>query len=432
MYHYDKLMKIKHITIDNYRILKHVDIDFQSNVNVFIGINGAGKSTILHAVRILISWFIARMQTRTGRGLSLTDKDITHGEDSCRLVMYLDNGIKWMLFKRRSSIRKPQEDKTDLSEMNGFIRSFYDTFTPKNESLTHVPMIAYYGVDRAVTNVPSRVSSKHLLNPLDIYTGFGDEKLNFRSFFEWFKEREDIENEEFRNNNSTFEVDKQLEAVRLALESALPEYKNLRIRRNPRAILIDKNGEKFNFDELSDGEKCYITLIGDIARKLAMANPQTNNSLNESGIVFIDEIDLHLHPSWQQNVIDNLTRAFSNVQFIITTHSPFIISSTKKSVGNQIVILNDGELQKVYDDVYGSTVEDVLLGVFGLKTVRNVEVQNKIDKVWTALQSPSYNKESVDNDIQWLRDNIDRRDDIFAQFALQQALLRKQKKEDSK
>lgn len=151
----------------------------------------------------------------------------------------------------------------------------------------------------------------------------------------------------------------------------MPEYKNLRIRKNRRVILIDKNDQSFNFEELSDGEKCYIALLGDIARKLAMAYPQVNNPLNESGIVFIDEIDLHLHPSWRQNVIDKLTRAFPNVQFIITTHSPFVISSIKKSEGNQIAVLRDGELQKVYDDVYGSTVEDILLGVFGLTTVGN-------------------------------------------------------------
>lgn len=420
-------MKIKHITIDNYRILKHVDIDFESNMNVFIGINGAGKSTILHAIRILMSWFIARMQAKKGRGLSITDNDITHGEDFCKLAISFDNDIKWMLYKRRSAIRKSQTEKSDLSEMNSFITSFYDSFLTKDGTLTHVPMIAYYGVDRAVTDVPTDVSSKHLLNPIDVYNGFGDEKLNFRFFFEWFKEKEDIENEEYRNNNGAFEADRQLEAVRLALESALPEYKHLRIRRNPMAILIDKNGEEFNFEELSDGEKCYITLIGDIARKLAMASPQTSNSLNEPGIVFIDEIDLHLHPSWQQNVIENLNHAFPHVQFIITTHSPFIISSTKKSESNKIVVLDNGNLQTVNHDVYGASVEDILLGVFGLKTVRNTEVQKRIDNIWLSLRSPSYDKQSVASEIKWLRDNMDTTDNVFAQFALQQALLQKQK-----
>lgn len=426
-------MKIKHLTIENFRILRHVDIDFEYGINTFIGVNGAGKSTILHAIRILLSWFVARMQAKTAHGLSLTDHDISHGEEYCKLELTLDNGVKWSLYKRLSAIRKPQMEKSDLSEMNGFIAKLYENYSVKDEQLKLLPMIAYYGVDRAVTDVPSHVGNKHLLSPLDVYRSFGEEKINFRSFFEWFKEREDIENENYRNNSSrSFVSDHQLDAVRLALESTMTGYSNLHVRRSPRAILISKGGEEFNFSELSDGEKCYITLVGDIARRMAMANPQLQKALDAPAIVMIDEIDLHLHPSWQQNVVENLTKAFPNVQFVITTHSPFIISSMRKTVDNQMVVLNNGELSRMDKDVYGAAVEDVLFGVFGLETVRTPEVQSRINHIWKMLQTPSFDNDQVEKEIEWLRKNMDISDSIFARFELQKALLNKKKQRPSK
>lgn len=426
-------MKIKHLKIENFRILRHVDIDLEDGINTFIGINGAGKSTILHAIRILLSWFVARMQAKTGHGLSLTDHDISHGEEYCKLELTLDNGVKWKLFKRLSAIRKPQTEKSDLSEMNGLIVKLYDSYSVKGAQLSQLPMIAYYGVDRAVPDVQYPKGNKHLLSPLDVYKSFREEKISFRSFFEWFKEREDIENENYRNNSSrSFVSDHQLDAVRLAIESTVPGYSNLHVRRSPRAIIIDKGGEEFNFTELSDGEKCYITLVGDIARRVAMTNSQTQNALDAPAIVMIDEIDLHLHPSWQQNVVENLKRAFPNVQFIITTHSPFIISSMKKTGGNQMIALDNGELNRIDKDVYGAPVEDVLFGVFGLKTVRNTEVQERIDHIWQMLRNPSFDRDEVDREIKWLRENMDISDSLFARFELQKALLKRSKGEVNK
>lgn len=426
-------MKIKHLKIENFRILRHVDIDLEDGINTFIGINGAGKSTILHAIRILLSWFVARMQAKTGHGLSLTDRDISHGEEYCKLELTLDNGVKWKLFKRLSAIRKPQTEKSDLSEMNAFIVKLYDNYSVKDEQLRHLPMIAYYGVDRAVTEVPNPTSNKHLLRPLDVYKSFREEKISFRSFFDWFKEREDIENENYRNHSSrSFESDPQLDAVRLAIKSTVSGYSNLHVRRSPRAIIINKGGEEFNFAELSDGEKCYITLVGDIARRMAMANPQSQKALDAPAIVMIDEIDLHLHPKWQQNVVESLTKAFPNIQFIITTHSPFIVSSLRKTEDNQMIVLDNGELSRIDNDVYGASVEDVLLGVFGLTTVRNTEVQKRIDHIWKMLQNPSFDQDKVEKEIEWLRKNMDISDSLFARFELQKALLKRRNEEVNK
>lgn len=421
-------MKIKEINIHNFRILRDVHVELKSNMNLFVGINGAGKSTILHALRILLSWFTARMISKTGKGLALNNDDISNSEDDSRIELILDNGKKWSLYKLRTTIRKDIDEKSDLSEMNSFIKEWYNDHTAEGQ-LISVPFVAFYGVDRAVTNVPVYVGKKHLLKPIDIYSNFAEEKINFRSFFEWFKEREDIENEQYRHSHDHFVPDMQLRAVREAIESALPGYKNLHIQRDPGAILVEKDGVPFKFDQLSDGEKCYITLIGDIARKIAMANPDMANPLDAEGIVFIDEVDLHLHPSWQQNVIMNLEHAFKNVQFIITTHSPFVVSSTEVSDVSNILTVDDGIISELSYDAYGAQVQDVLSRVFEVGTIRNKDVQQHIDELWNMLRNSDYDKELFREKLQWLQDRLSPTDNEFVKLRLEQSLLDQQRRE---
>jgi predicted ATP-binding protein involved in virulence len=92
-------------------------------------------------------------------------------------------------------------------------------------------------------------------------------------------------------------------------------------------MTVNKQGEELIVNQLSDGEKCLLALAGDLARRLAIANPNPDrNPLQGSGVVLIDEIELHLHPKWQRAIIPNLKKTFPNCQFIITTHSPQVIS----------------------------------------------------------------------------------------------------------
>ena len=103
----------------------------------------------------------------------------------------------------------------------------------------------------------------------------------------------------------------------------------LRIRRNPLRMEVQKNNQLFDVRQLSDGEKCLLALAGDLAHRLAIANPGMKNSLEGQAIVLIDEIELHLHPEWQHRVIPKLLKTFPNCQFILTTHSPQILSHVR-------------------------------------------------------------------------------------------------------
>lgn len=123
---------------------------------------------------------------------------------------------------------------------------------------------------------------------------------------------------------------RELQFAIKAIEQFIPDYKNLRITRTPNLqMLIDKKGITLRLDQLSDGEKNLIALIGDIARRLSIANSYEKNPLHGNGIIIIDEIDLHLHPSWQRMIISRLIKVFPNCQFIVSTHSPQILGHVK-------------------------------------------------------------------------------------------------------
>lgn len=419
-------MILQNVKIQNFKILREADVDFKPGMNLLIGINGAGKSTFLQALHILVSWLIARIASKNGKGCFITNDSITSCMPDCKLEITMDNGVSWSLYKQRSTVRVETKSKSDLSQLNDFVRNYYENNSNEDLQLKHVPLFAFYSVDRAVTEVPKYVHHIHHLLPVDIYSKFDDEKINFRDFFEWFREKEDIENENYRQLSSgRFRPDRQLKAVREALSIALPQYSNLRIQRSPRAIMVDKDGDSFEFDQLSDGEKCYITLIGDIARKIAMANPDMEQPLDAPGVVIIDEIDLHLHPSWQQTIISNLTKAFRNVQFIVTTHSPFVVSSTEPSVNNQVLTLTDGNIEPSTADDYGAEVQNVLLNTFRLDTLRNNEVQGHIDHLWRIISSMDYDEAEADNEITWLRNHLSENDKEFLKIKLQMALIKK-------
>lgn len=121
-----------------------------------------------------------------------------------------------------------------------------------------------------------------------------------------------------------------LRAFRRAMILFMPEYTNIRIERHPLRMMLDKGEATLNAEQLSDGEKIYLALIGDLCHRLSIANP-VGDPLLGKGIVLIDEIDLHLHPQWQSEIVRKLVHTFPRIQFIVSTHSPHVINSVPTS-----------------------------------------------------------------------------------------------------
>ncbi|NTW81729.1 DUF2813 domain-containing protein [Chlorobaculum thiosulfatiphilum] len=330
------MLTTQKLELQNFRGIKKMILPLEPKLTVIAGVNGIGKTTVVDALALLLSWLTARTKRDSGNGRSIDERDIMHGAKYAEALIATSTG-KWSLAKSRKGVIEGK--KSDLSDLRDIVYSL-------REKLDHekaLPVIAYYPVERAVIRIPLRIRTKHDFDPVSIY----DESLiggaDFSLFFEWFREREDIENENYRNKGESSYPDRQLQAVRQALEKFLPEYRNFRIKRQPLRMVVIKDGEELKIDDLSAGEKCFIALIGDIARRLAIANPLRKNPLDGEGVIFIDEIDLHLHPSWQRRVITKLTEVFPNVQFVVTTHSPQILSEVSPE-SIRLLYREDGEI----------------------------------------------------------------------------------------
>ncbi|MEG4119440.1 AAA family ATPase [Microcoleus sp. N9_B4] len=324
-------MKVKRLKMNSFRGISDLTLEFDTDEpTVFIGINGVGKSSILECLAILLSWLTKRIQTPNSSGRFFHEDDIkkgckeTHNEITISIHDWPE--VVWSLTK--VSKGRSKDTSSNLGDLKTVVDRIHSQLDAN--SYAALPLAVYYPTNRAVLDIPLKIRTKHSFEQITAYdevlTGG---QIDFRRFFEWFRDREDLENE-IRLNDSDQYRDRELEAVRYAIANLLDGFSNLRVRRSPLRMTADKQGDELIVNQLSDGEKCLLALAGDLARRLAIANPNPDcNPLEGSGVVLIDEIELHLHPKWQRAIIPNLKKTFPNCQFIITTHSPQVISDLK-------------------------------------------------------------------------------------------------------
>ncbi len=334
-------MKAISLELVHFRSARQLTIDLEPGLNVLVGVNGAGKSTVLDGLAIMLSWAAARLRSPHSSGRRIVEMDI-HNEKAfawleltCTTASDRDETVFWRLTQTRKG-RNPELDPQDplhgmtsLTALNEWASSTREQIGRSNEQV-NLPLFAYYPVNRSVLDIPLRIRKPHTFNLLEAYDGALTTGANFRSFFEWYRNREDLENERFRESpqvvgeatSASFTEDSQLCAVRRAIRTFLPEISEISVKRSPLRMEVTKNGGKYRVDQLSDGEKCLFAMVGDLARRLAIANPSRENSLEGEGVVLIDELDLHLHPAWQRMVAPRLIETFPNCQFVVSTHSP--------------------------------------------------------------------------------------------------------------
>lgn len=330
-------MKLNNIRIFNFRGCQDVQLDFDKNMTVIVGANGSGKSTVLDAIAITLSWIIARVRNMKSQGTYISDEEIFNGSKGGYIQAGFDE-IGNMLVPSKAQKGFSKEYTADLKDLNAYCE-FLRNNIEQTEKKTSLPILVKYGVRRAVVDIPLRIKKSHIFDLFETYENSLRGDANFRNFFEWYRNQEDIENEKLREayslfndgSRNGFHPDKTLETVRRAIRKFMPAFDDIRVTRNPLQMRIKKNGFSLNVSQLSDGEKIYIALVGDLCRRLTLANPVLEDPLLGEGIVLIDELDLHLHPQWQTEITTRLCETFPNVQFIVTTHSPLVITNVQSS-----------------------------------------------------------------------------------------------------
>jgi len=389
-------MQVKTLEIRNFRGIRSLKIDFHEIMNVFIGENGCGKSAVLDLLAIMLSWLTARIRHEKANGKSYSELDITNDEAFTNNIIgiVLDGReTSWRYGKARAG--RMSVAASDFGQIKSVVRRFQNGF--ENNENQSLPLIAHYPVGRAVFEVPLRIRGEHLFDQFSAYESpLTARNRYFRTFFEWFRNRDDIENEAFRKQGEFRFSDKsestpsefpdaQLHAVKTAIGEFLPGFSELTVQRKPRLqMTIRKGNEKLVIDQLSDGEKCALAMIGDLARRLAIANPSLEDPLQGYGVVMIDEIDLHLHPAWQRMIIPGLLRTFPNCQFILTTHSPLVLSHVRAD--SVFILKKEGrETKRSHPEGSYGLDSNYILEVFMSVPSRNENVKKQLGKLFDTI-----------------------------------------------
>ncbi|MDD2913949.1 MAG: AAA family ATPase [Gallionella sp.] len=357
-------MKIKQLQIENFRGIESLPLVFHENVNVIAGVNGCGKSSVIDCLAVLLSRFTCRVKSEHGAGgrvFSVADirNGVSKTQNTITITLDDSGDVTWFVIRDRYSSTTPSAQRiSNLEQIKAITNSLREKI--KTDASCNIPIAVYYPTNRAVLDIPLRIKGKHIFDQHEaIDNALNGQSSNFRLFFEWFRNREDIENEE-RINNSR-KRDRQLECVRRAIYKLVPNFSDIKIKRTPLRMVLKKNKTEISVNQLSDGEKCLLAMVGDLARRLALANPGLADPLEGEGVVLIDEIELHLHPTWQRRIVSSLSETFKNCQFIVSTHSPLVLSQVKPECINIIKSSADGKIIALQPKFsYGRNTERLL------------------------------------------------------------------------
>lgn len=326
-------MFIDRIKLENFRGLGKIELNFDEHINLLVGVNGVGKSSVLEAMGILFSTFTNRVKGSYKNTRYFVNDDIRNKQEILNAsigMMFQGEPLGWSLTRYRKEANFGKNQSSELQNLNDIVTPLSTKLLEeqsKKAQTTSVPLVAYYGVNRVFKGNSKKNLSTTKINysPIDAYhRALSIGGVTFQELNNWFGYRQRyLETKQGRNASSN---DLQLRAVESAITTFLPEFSELRYDENLKELFIYKGQEALKLKQLSDGELCLIALIADIARRLAIANPALHNPLQGEAIVLIDEIDLHLHPGWQRKLIANFRKTFPKTQFIFSTHSPQMIS----------------------------------------------------------------------------------------------------------
>ena len=380
-------MKIKRLDITDFRGFSQAEIELDGMSTVFFGVNGVGKTSILRSVNLLyaniINKVVNRKELRQQYNIEL--EDIRNGKPSTQIqgdfILQNDVEITYERGMERKSGRRTHT-KDSLERITESIQAAYLS----DDRQENVPVFVNYGTNRLVLDIPLRIRTHHEFDVYSAYEKAIENRIDFRTFFEWYRNQEDAENAIKVEKKDFGYADKSLKAVRTAIMAMLPGFENIHITRKPRlAMVVEKDGTILNVSQLSDGEKCVLAMFGDLAKRLSLANPNMDDPLLGEGVVLIDEIELHMHPSWQRMILSVLRKTFPNIQFIITTHSPIVLSEVDDSY--KIFFLSNDGKETIINDfsrLDGFDINYILEEFMGTRS-RNTKTEELVRSVYAAI-----------------------------------------------
>ncbi|KHS68960.1 type I restriction enzyme M protein [Pectobacterium brasiliense] len=385
-----KDLKINEITVKNFRGYSDFKVPMHPYLNVLVGENGAGKTSILEAVACGLGPFLTAMPDAKGKMIKKSDIHInSKGIASyARISIETTSSLSWDLVAKGTDVSGPP--KIGTTALTSYASHLVD-------SQSEFPLIAYYGTNRALTSTNSKVA----INPFEKeirgegYDSALDAKVNYGIIKNWFSK---IEVDELRKRDELKDHKFIHPAKRLVSETVyqiVDRATSLEFDKNSNDVVVHWKNEKnesvkLTLEQLSEGYRNMVALTIDLVRRAYLLNPSSASPLAVNGIVLIDEIELHLHPRWQQKILNDLTHLFKRIQFIVTTHSPQVLT-TVKADSIRIVSANAVEAKLLKGtSTYGSEssrmLEDVLGGSIRPQHLEIVKQLNRYTKLVEANQ----------------------------------------------
>ena len=395
-------MRLTSIDIENFRGYKKCHVDFNDRLTVIVGTNGSGKTSILEAARVAVGTFSYSMKV-TNKGCdSIQDEDVRNEWFEVGSVIDVQpqfpsvisaKGIVNNVSKQWSRAKNTKEGRCTLAEADEIasVAKEYLSRLKKGDTDLLLPIVSYYGTGRLWNfHRDTKKNFAKRNSRTDGYVDALDGTANDKLMQKWFY---NMASTQFETESSIPEY----QAVCRAMEkffNAIAEKENSKVFYNRFEQGIDfvysegSRKVRIPLRQMSDGYRCSISLVADIAYRMALLNPQLlENVVDEtSGVILIDEVDLHLHPSWQQKILGVLLSVFPKVQFIVTTHAPSVINSVKQE---NIRILTDEGIVTAPVEVYGKDVNGILKSVMESSS-RPKEILELFDKFHTDMDNSDF------------------------------------------
>lgn len=382
-------MHVTELTVSNFRLFEERRINFHPEFNLIIGENASGKTSVLEALAVALGSWLLGFRGTDSRHIRTSDVR-TIVQDSYDQVRDLpqypvrvtargviprpgqlgDITVNWSRALNGPRGKTTQVDSADLKKVAREHAALVLAGKP-----TTLPVLRYFGAGRLWESV--RDTPRKIVPAADFPSESAEEQTtgqtDFRSPFEGYRLSVDkrcspVDLIRWMGQQRFAEIDEgresaSLQTVYRAILSLLPEISDVRYQIRTRSVVLTyRDGRRSDFHSLSDGYRNIVAVAADLAIKMVMLNPHLRAAALETpGVVLIDELDLHLHPKWQRRVISDLRRTFPAVQFICTTHSPFIVQSLRS--GEELVVL-DGQPTA---QVANMTLDEVATGLMGVE-----------------------------------------------------------------
>lgn len=400
-------MFLKSLVLHNFRCFSDLKVNFNNRLTVVVGNNGAGKSTVLEAATIAAGTLTSAMDGLTNYGIKKSDAHYKCFDLGSNIdvqpqfpVEITAAGIvdgKDITWTRNLNSAKGRGGLAAAKELTAIAGVYQERMRSGDKELK-LPIISYYGTGRLWAQHREKKSDTFEKNNrsngyIDSLDGAANDKLMMK----WFQK---MTMQQLQRNQEIPEF----AAVRMAMEqvfASITGFSDVKVQFNLDTgdidvIYFDKNKEhvRIPLSLLSDGYKCTISLIADIAYRMAILNPQLLDRvlIETEGIVLIDEIDLHLHPTWQKRILKDMMNIFPKVQFIVSTHAPEVINSVKS---DSIVILKENAVLPAADETYGKDANTILREVMEV-SARPDDVRRLFEQFYNLIDKGEWNQaESV-------------------------------------